>query len=151
MQSDQSDTPRAWQTELRPVGAQILVDGRTVLADQSSVSVYSLLKTLTDRALLLERDRPDLAGAHRIELVVWELPPSRKSYNDAGYYERRRALQAKLEFYGIATCRMLSDALGWKSSETRAKLGSLRADGLASYDGRVWRAEYGGRVWRAES
>jgi hypothetical protein len=60
---------------LRNYGTRITVDGNIVMQDPGrSVSVYPLTKIATDRALQLERERPELAGAQSVTIELWEMP-----------------------------------------------------------------------------
>jgi predicted ArsR family transcriptional regulator len=66
-------------------------------------------------------------------------PSEQSSANDSGYYARRRELLLALQATESgASCSALATELGWSSHETRAKLMSLRTDGLADYIGGVW-------------
>lgn len=63
----------------------------------------------------------------------------RQSNNDDAYYARRGRLLDALNLRGgRAPSRYLTIDLGWDIHEVRAKLMSLRTDGLVSYDGEWW-------------
>lgn len=55
-----------------------------------------------------------------------------------GYWDRLAALYEALDEHSPTTCAELAAAIGWASTEVRAKLRALRTLGLADYAGGEW-------------